>query len=55
MYAEHCYQKKHNIDLSSDPMTRMNGYIYGIKATQSSIYSSESMISSFGLVFLYSS
>ena len=34
MYAEHCYQKKHNIDLSSDPMTRMNGYIYGTKATQ---------------------
>jgi len=35
MYAEHCYRKKHNIDsVSSDPTTRMNGYVYGTKATQ---------------------
>ena len=34
MYAGHCYRKKHNIDLSSDPTTQMNEYIYSTKATQ---------------------
>ena len=34
MKKMNCYRKKHNIDLSSDPATRMNEYLYNTKATQ---------------------